>query len=870
MKTKLTLFALLLAFLFNSQLSCAQSVSINILQDMCDADGSAEVVLEGIPEPVTVSWHNQDLDEYYSGLNPTNLKDGYYEVQVLDADGNTHIAWTYINAQVQWTYNTWDLEPATCPGGTAQVEMEIFSGTAGFDIYINDELDGSTETSNYLTSALPIGSNPTYVVDELGCRSSYAIEAQDSSAIEIWGVTNLGYELNAVELECGMFEVSAELVTPTTGPYNNHWSYWSNGEMVEVYGQDVITVPSQTSVWYNAEDADGCTATFWEYVFSQTAMQAWASVSPAVCPNDDGAIDLNVSGGTSPYSYEWNTGATSASISGLEYGSYTVLITDADDCTHEFTRVVPQSSDLQVTGISSPPNCEGSTTGFIDVTAQNGSEPYSYSWSTDETSEDIEISDFGYYYVSVTDADGCSGGRSFWVPISDPCYSYVTGTTYYDLNGNCTADSEDFSIDANVSGLNGDAYYTESGEGTYTRRFLEDIWLVTQESGYDVNCPDVPVELEFVPNEVYEDVDFYLEPQTLNNNLGVQVWGANPVPGFDGDAHIFVYNYGTTAIDASVTLEYSTLINYSSSTPAPSSVDVENGLVTWELGTIFPLNSGITIDFEFNTPADVELLGEEVTFTATLGEIPDDIDLGNNSSTAVRTVIGAYDPNDKQAIPSGEGTNNRIDPETDELIYKIRFQNTGTAPAVNVVIEDEIDPNTLDIQSIEVLSTSHELSDVMTQGDKVSFAFQNIFLPDSVADLEGSQGYINFKIDVLDDLSLGTVIENDAAIFFDFNPPIITNNAFVTLDEENSVTELVQSAVQIYPNPTSGFLLIETDVEQGLFELSDLSGRIVFTANLGASSTQVNLPEHLSEGLYTGRVIENQKVIAVQKILLAK
>jgi|TARA_B110000090_G_scaffold198412_1_gene237303 uncharacterized repeat protein (TIGR01451 family) len=868
MRTKTILLALSLA-LFLPFLSYSQSVTVNVIQNMCFDDGSAEVILTDILEPVTVSWHNTATDDYYEGMNPTTLKDGGYTVTVIDPDGLEYITYTWIGSNVVWYPMDWPGSLAPCPGGTASVEILITQGMAGFDIYVNDELDGSTLDMTYETSPLPIGLHDIYILDANGCRSGYTNQETDSSQVEVIGFTDLLYELSYVETSCGVYAVSAELTNESVPPYVNYWTYWQDGEWIEEYSETLEGISSGTSVNYNSTDANGCEMSFNEYVFEPNMLQATGFSTPANCPNDDGAINMSVYGGTAPYVFEWSNGATTEDITGLAYGNYTLAVTDSEGCTNQFYKHVALASDVNVSGLATPPNCEENIPGDINISANGGVEPYIFEWSTGESIEDIQVDQFGYYSVNVTDAEGCVSGKSFYIPISNPCYSYVTGSSYYDLDGNCTENAEDFPMDSYVTSTNGSPLYYTGANSNYYRRFLSDVELTASASGYTLNCPAEDVSLEFVPNQTYTGVDFYLQPESLEDDLCVSGWGSNPVPGFSGYYHMYVSNPGTTVQNASVTLSYTTLIDFTFSTPAPSSIDEESGTVTWDLGTINPNSGSTIINIYFQTDSSVEL-GEEVTFLAEINGVISDVNPANNSSELVRIVVGSYDPNDKQVTPSGVGENNRIDPLTDELIYKVRFQNTGTAPAVNVVIQDEIDMNTLNIQTLEVLNTSHDLTDIMIDGNKVFFAFENIMLPDSTADLEGSQGYVSFKIRVNQGLALGTVIENDAAIYFDFNEPIITNTAMVTLDEESSIEEMSILELNIYPNPSNGLLNISSSVDVDNIQLLDVAGRVVFQTTINSKQAQVDIPSSVENGVYFLKLSGKDGITQTKKLVLKR
>tara|TARA_R110000737_G_scaffold343420_1_gene369369 strand:- start:572 stop:1930 length:1359 start_codon:yes stop_codon:yes gene_type:complete len=137
-------------------------------------------------------------------------------------------------------------------------------------------------------------------------------------------------------------------------------------------------------------------------------------------------------------------------------------------------------------------------------------------------------------------------------------------------------------------------------------------------------------------------------------------------------------------------------------------------------------------------------------------------------------VVCSYDPNDKQVEPyHPEGYTNITD---SELTYKVRFQNTGNAAAMNITIKDTLS-DFLDVSSVRYLSGSHDefLSFSRSDENILTFKFSNINLPDSLSDPLGSQGHLIYSVHVIDNLPEGTIIENTAHIYFDFNPAIVTN-----------------------------------------------------------------------------------------------
>lgn len=136
-------------------------------------------------------------------------------------------------------------------------------------------------------------------------------------------------------------------------------------------------------------------------------------------------------------------------------------------------------------------------------------------------------------------------------------------------------------------------------------------------------------------------------------------------------------------------------------------------------------------------------------------------------------VIGSYDPNDKLVYPKGDCQDNLL--KKDELLtYTVRFQNTGNASAINVFILDTLDAN-LDLKSVKILASSHSPMITELLPDRVlKFRFDNIQLPDSNTNEALSHGYVVYEVQAWDSLTDGTLVENSASIFFDFNDPVIT------------------------------------------------------------------------------------------------
>lgn len=171
----------------------------------------------------------------------------------------------------------------------------------------------------------------------------------------------------------------------------------------------------------------------------------------------------------------------------------------------------------------------------------------------------------------------------------------------------------------------------------------------------------------------------------------------------------------------------------------------------------------------------------------------------------------AYDPNDKQVFPQGEGDNNYTLFTDDTLEYLIRFQNTGNFPAEDIIITDTLDQN-LDWTTFQFIAASHPVSEINLLRNVLTFEFQNIFLPDSVSNELGSHGFVSYTVGLKEGLSNYSTVSNTANIFFDQNPPIVTNttlNTFVNdIPTVSTITLNSHSYLDIYPNPSDGIFNI--------------------------------------------------------------
>jgi len=231
-------------------------------------------------------------------------------------------------------------------------------------------------------------------------------------------------------------------------------------------------------------------------------------------------------------------------------------------------------------------------------------------------------------------------------------------------------------------------------------------------------------------------------------------------------------------------------------------------------------------------------------------------------------VSGSFDPNDKTGYPLGQTSENLIQPNQ-QIQYVIRFQNTGTDTAFTVVIRDTLDVD-LNIFTVSSGVSSHAY-EFRTYGPRVlEWTFENIYLPDSTTNLAGSNGFVTFHVDQVPNLSPGTLIANEAGIYFDFNDPIITNTSahkiYDGFVEVSSLDELSKqsSLIHVYPNPSNGDVTIELHNSSGSnpYKFIDQQGRIVKKGILTDSKNTIHMD--LKSGMYFLQV--GDEVLKIQLI----
>lgn len=432
---------------FSITQSCLLTVDVGSDQDICDQ----------LPGVITATVNNaSDCTTSNSDCNHTLANSGGWlenpNASTICGDNTGTKLWTQSGEGV--SFITLDLGVVVPAGTTICANMKLEHCSNTNTTYSNAQISSSLNaTSGFVT----VISSVTFSQSTFQ-EFCYTL-ANSARYIKILDNGNCAFRVDYVEY--------------TTQTNNSSLTYqWTGPGIVGPNNQASITVNLPGTYTVVVTDCEGCTATA-SYT-KPPALEVTAVTTNVTCyGGTNGSIDVSVSGGTPSYHYLWNDGATTQDRSGLSAGTYTVTVTDENDCTATLTKTITQPTELIVTAVVTNVTCGGSN-GAIDVSVSGGTPPYDYLWNDGATSQDRTNLTAGTYTVTVSDEHNCTVEASFTVTEPD-CELSITATSG---NVSCHG-STDGSIDVTASGVQCDVSYlwndgvttedrTGLAAGTYT------------------------------------------------------------------------------------------------------------------------------------------------------------------------------------------------------------------------------------------------------------------------------------------------------------------------------------------------------------------------------------------------------------------
>ncbi|MBI4647362.1 MAG: SprB repeat-containing protein [Bacteroidia bacterium] len=374
--------------------SCEISATITAVNVSCYGgnDGSAMVTVTGGTSPYIYLWNNGLVETSNLGVstNP-GVSAGIYTVTVTDAALCTAVA-SVIITEPSPVIIVVSAGESTCGDSTGYASAIATGGTPPYAFQWNN---GSIDS---IIDSLAGGIYLVTVTDVNGCSTfSYAtVDESDGPAINVITANVACYNGNNGSIDIG--------VISGTPPYTYNWS---NGSTT----QDISALVAGTYDLIVTDDND-CQAVESFIIGQPENIVLTVTTTDATCGLANGTASVIISGGVSPYSISWSTGATLAMLSGLAAGSYTLTVTDTNGCTKVKSTGINISSTEgpQITADSIiHAGCNGSD-GAIYITVSGGIPPYSsFLWSNGMSTEDITGLYPGVYCLTVTDIAGCQG-----------------------------------------------------------------------------------------------------------------------------------------------------------------------------------------------------------------------------------------------------------------------------------------------------------------------------------------------------------------------------------------------------------------------------------------------------------------------------
>jgi len=495
---------------------------------------------------------------------------------------------------------------------------------------------------------------------------------------------------------------------------------------------------------------------------------------------------------------------------------------------------------------------------------------YSFLWSTGETSQTIQTTDLGEFFVEVYGPNGF--------------YHLATLTIFEDLQNfelTCTDqilevsyfndDNKNGIQDAGESSIYNGAKYIQltpqqklfAYEGEMKERYV----LLAQDYDISVVHPDfkstnLPLNLNVTPSQGLIPLSIGLYPINEVEDVHIDITSGsiercNTLVPF----YIKIKNTGTVPFNNKIHLKFDPIIEYKSAGPDPSSISP--GKLTWDI--YIPDHSGeIKIVLLVRMP-------DELSVDEQFCLVPESGGFEKSSDSYCFKLSCAIDPNDKHGTPFRGDRNFTLFEE--ELKYTIRFENLGNDTAFNVRVEDQLDPS-LDLSTYRFIQSSHEVNrQFIDQNRNLIFDFKDIMLPSVEQDSVANKGFVQFAIKSLPNLVEESPIENTAEIYFDFNDLVITNTTqhlMVSELETSSVDALHRKDLlkfSVYPNPVQDQLMLQYNNPENLnlyFNIVDIAGKSAKSGRL--KSRIINL-EELQSGMYFLKVYDSKQSSALVRFV---
>jgi hypothetical protein len=647
-------------------------------------------------------------------------------------------------------------------------------------------------------------------------------------------------------------------VTGGTAPYSFLWSNGTTNDTVVglAAGTHTVTVTDNT----------GATSVASVLISEPLELTGTLTATDILCfGGQTGSIDVDVAGGTVPYEFLWSNGAVTEDLVGLAAGSYTITITDGNDCQAIGTiDIAAPTAGINVTGVVTYTTSIGGNDGAIDITVSGGTAPYTYTWSNAATTADLTGLTAGAYTVTVTDANACATTKVFNVYDPSSCTLTVT-TTVEDVN--CFG-GNDGSAGVSVTGGSGTFNYSwDNGATTATiSGLVADVYVVYIEDANDATCYDVEVVVVAEPTELDAEVVETNVSCFGGNNGAVDLTVSGGVA-----PYTFLWANGATTEDLSglIAGTYSGTITDANGCTNSGSVIiteptalaltyVQVNVTTGNNGSIDLTVSGGTAPYTFAwsnsaTTEDVNGLvpGDYIvtvtdanacTATASVTLI----DAANCQLTATTTVTNVL-------CFGGNTGSATVVPANGNAPYTYVWSTSPvqTTATINTLVAGAYNVTVTDSYSCTVTATAAVSQP--TAALSVSISPVNYDATTAVAGGTAPYTYLWSSGATTSGLA-GVAAGSYSVTVTDANGCTATGSTTIL-----TVETLSAKSINVYPNPTKGIVNI-ANADKAHITVFNILGDVVTSVDKASAITTIDLSK-VAEGSYVIRIVADKQVI---------
>lgn len=811
----------------------APNINLEVIKPKCPGDTLTinTIIVEESNPPYHYSWSGpHGVQSNWPNLIWPNMQpdlNGLYQVTITDASACEIVRSEYL------------FVPQSCYG-TVVIQGDQLTLCSGGELKLNFGWTGTVITPDEITWTGPNGfssheASPTLKPLSSSMSGWYyltvrqgSFQMQDSALFTITPSTLSGNVIStSIPTSCiDPYDGSVTIEMDQAPPYQ--YSLYSWGSYTNV-NSNPFTVDhiAPGEAWVDVKK-NGCVT----HIFFNTdyPSKPQFEVQEESCAGNDASISIL---SPNPVTINWTFPDQGylydgpSEMTDLAPGTYTAYIQDSLTlCPFNKTFSLEPYLSFDFAVVDTP-TCTSSNGVLLALPSANATPPLSFAWNTGSNLNPLDQVPAGGYSLTLTDGNGCHRQRNTVLPPQEACIAQLSGQVRANLSCICNTDNNTvifpFARVCASDGVHTQCTFTDN-TGYYVIPLTETgIYTLHADSYLPVAqgaCADKTINITDISRDS-SGLDFYFCGASASDR---QISGyCGPArPGFSHYAMVQVRNNGFWTADTTlVSVQLSWYMLSPSFTPAPAQYDPLTHIASW----VFPKlqlyeQKNITINSTIDPNAP---LGDYVTIQGEVsGNVPIDPYADNNQFECSELVTGSHDPNDKVVYPIGLGPTGYIAPLVDSVLtYTIRFQNTGTDTAFTVVVRDTLDEAVFNLESIEPLFSSHPYRLDLEQGNILVFTFNPILLPDSSTSQQGSSGFAQFRIRIRRGLLTGTAIQNSAAIYFDYNQPIITNSASNLIVSATYPSTPAFTAT-LMPNPSSGqtFLSIQNLADAGRLDVN--------------------------------------------------